>query len=292
MANAYLLTGDQEYINTLRRQLDNFYVNKKIIDGIEMIPKNYGIHINRDEPKKINVFDRKGEKLYIPDGKGVEGWYNWTPDLFISNLIDIYLWSMDRKDLERIQKNEWISFLEGKNPDFPAESFRSQLGFIRKQMEDIRNDQTTPDTRLADWALEFEPSGFWPPSESNLNKMLRLLMGGNISGRVWSLHTRVRYFDADKHRAGLPDDVAALVTKIEQGITWVTLVNTNQVESRSLFVQTGSYGEHQCLSVTTNGVEYAVNNRYFKVKLDPGTGAELVISATRYTNQPTVAFPW
>jgi hypothetical protein len=287
MANAYLVTGDQGYINALRKQIDNIYANKKNIDGVDMIPQNYGIHIERDQPRKFNVFDVRNEKLYIPDGKGVEGWYNWTPDLLPSEMIDLYLWSMDRKDLERIPKTPqtgWISFLEGNNKNYPEESLRKELEFVRNKMEEMRNEPSTPDTRLADWALEFNPA--------TVNELLRLMVGGNLTGRIWSLHTRVRYFDPEKYRAGLPDDVASLVTKMDGGITNVTLVNINQVKSRRVIVQTGAYGEHECLSVKIGDKEFPVNSRHFEVKLDPGAGADLTISVKRYANQPTLSFPW
>jgi hypothetical protein len=285
MANAYMLTGDPSYVNALRKQVDNLYDNKKTINGVEMIPRNYGIHIDRDQPREYNVFDVKDKKLFVPDGKGVEGWYNWTPNLLIPELIDIYLLSMDKKDLERISKDSWISFLEGNNPNFPVESLRNQLGFIRRQMTNMRNETSTPDTRLADWAIEFNPA-------TNTGDLVRLMMGVNLTGRIWSMHARVRYFDPEKYRAGLPEDVAALVTRMDGGVTNVSLININQVRSRKVIIQTGAFGEHQCQSVRIGDKEYPVNNRSFEVQLDPGAGAELIISAKRYANQPSWSFPW
>ena len=85
MANAYMLTGDPSYVNALRKQIDNLYANKKTINGVDMIPRNYGIHIDRDQPRKFDVFDIKDDKLFVPDGKGVEGWYNWTTNMLIRN---------------------------------------------------------------------------------------------------------------------------------------------------------------------------------------------------------------
>jgi hypothetical protein len=284
MANAFMLTGDPTYIDALRKQIDNIYANKKTINGVEMIPRNYGIHIDRDKPRKVNVFDVKDGKLFIPDGQGVEGWYNWTPNLLVSELIDIYLWSMDNKDLERIPENGWISFLKGNNPNYPAESLRSELEYIRNQMKRVRDDPTTPDTRLSDYAEEFSPV--------TVNELVRLMLGSNLTGRIWSLHTRVRYFDPEKYRAGLPEDVASLVTKMDGGITHVILVNINQVKSKKVIVQTGAYGEHECLSVKIGDKDYPVNDNHFEVNLDPGTGAELIISVKRYANQPSLAFPF
>ena len=76
--NAYLLTGDDGYIDTLRRQMDNLYAQKKVVDGQLMIPQMYG--------------DPRGYKY-----SGREEWYRWTTNLFIDRLMEIYLWSMDRK---------------------------------------------------------------------------------------------------------------------------------------------------------------------------------------------------
>ena len=284
MGNAYLVTGDPSYIDALRTQMDNIYANKKIINGVAMVPTSYGIHIDRDKPRKYDVFEVVEGKLDVPNGQGVEGWYNWTPKLHISELIDIYLWSMDRKDLGRVRGNGWIDFLEGARPAYPEESLRKQLEIIRGRMEDMRNDPTTPDTRLADWSLKYNPA--------NVNELLRLMLGGNLTGRIWTLHTRVRYFDPEKRRAGLPPDVASLVTKMEGGITRIKLVNINQLTSRKVVVQTGAYGEHECLWVVIGDKEYPVKRRHFTVHLDPGAGAELIISVKRYANLPTLSFPW
>jgi hypothetical protein len=79
---------------------------------------------------------------------------------------------------------------------------------------------------------------------------------------------------------------------MEGGITNITLVNINQLEPREVIIQTGAYGEHQCLWVSTANNKYPVDRRHFTVRLDPGAGAELAISVNRYANQPTLAFPW
>lgn len=284
MGNAFLATGDPSYIDVLRSQMDNIYRQKKVIDGVEMVPRNYGIHMDRDRPRKFNVFDVVDEKLDIPDGEGVEGWYNWTPDLFTSELIDIWLWSMEKKDLDRITDSGWIDFLKGDNPDYPETALEEQLEYIRSRTASMRLDPTTPDTRLADWSLWFQPV--------DVNPLLRLTLGGNLTGRIWTLHTRVRFFDPEERRAGLPRDVASLVTGMEEGVTKLTLVNINQLEPRNVVVQTGAYGEHRCRWVEAGGKQYPVGNRYFTVRLEPGSGAEITISAERYANQPTLSHPW
>lgn len=74
--------------------------------------------------------------------------------------------------------------------------------------------------------------------------------------------------------------------------THLSLVNLNQIESRTVVLQTGAYGEHQCKSVKAGDREYEVDTLYFDVHLGPGAGTELVIKARRYSNQTTPAFPW
>ncbi|MFA6472938.1 MAG: hypothetical protein WCU00_12955, partial [Candidatus Latescibacterota bacterium] len=243
-------------------QIDNLYAAGKTIDGTFMIPHHYGD----------------------------DGWYGFSKDLSIHELVKIYLWSMDPKDLKRISQDSWISFLLGKNPKYPEEALNKDLSSIRSSMDRVRNDPTSPDTRLADWLLE---NGFNPVTTTDL---VQLMTGGQLYEGMdrtsGILHCRVRYFDPEKRRAGVPEDVASLVTAMDMKMTKVTLVNTNQVEPRDVIVQTGAYGEHQCVRVETGDKVYPVNSRFFYVRLEPGTGAELVIYANRYANTPTMAFPW
>ena len=50
-------------------------------------------------------------------------------------LAEIYFWSMDPKDLERVPKTGWIGFLEGKEPQYPEQALRQDLEFVRAQSE-------------------------------------------------------------------------------------------------------------------------------------------------------------
>jgi hypothetical protein len=106
------------------------------------------------------------------------------------------------------------------------------------------------------------------------------------------LHVRLRYFDPERLRAGLPEDVAALITAMDAGSVRLTLVNVNQVAPRTVIVQGGAYGEHQILDVSIQGVAQGINGRHFAVRLGPGAGAELLIRDRRYDNQPTMSMPW
>ena len=145
----------------------------------------------------------------------------------LDRLTEIYLWSMDRKDLERIPTDRgWIGFLEGKNPTYPEKEMADDFEHIRKRMELMRNDSTSPDTRLADYLQGIVPA--------TTDTLVQLTLGGYFAaGRIWVLHSRLRYFDPEKRRSGLPEGVAALVEKLTSDSVTVTLVNTNQLEPQS-----------------------------------------------------------
>jgi hypothetical protein len=265
--NALLLTGDQAYVNVLRRQLDNIYAQKKVVDGKTLLPQMYG--------------DPRGYKF-----NGKPEWYQYGPNLLTDRLTEIYLWSMDRKDLERVPtKQGWIGFLEGNDPDYPVKALQADMGRVRRRMEQIRNDATTADTRLADYLLEMNPAA--------TDVLTNLTMGGYFAnGRIWALHSRFRYFDPVERRAGLPQDVAALVEKLSADSATVTLVNTNPVEPKVLVVQAGGYGEHQFDSANVGGQPVAIGAPFVTVRLEPGAGSRVDFQMTRYKNAPTVAFPW
>ena len=86
------------------------------------------------------------------------------------------------------------------------------------------------------------------------------------------LNARLRYFDPVRKRAGVPEDVGALVSEITDTKTVVTLVNLSKTEARTVIVQGGAYGEHQLQSVTVDGKTTPVNSALLTVQLAPGSG--------------------
>ena len=265
-SNALLLSGDQAYVHVLRRQLDNIYAQKKVVNGRTLLPQMYG--------------DPRGYKH-----PGPPEWYQYTENLFSDRLTEIYLWSMDRQDLERVPRTGWIGYLEGQDAGYPVKALEADFAHIRRKVEQIRSDATTPDTRLADYLLDFNPAA--------TNALVNLMWGGYFaSGRIWVLHSRFRYFDPVARRAGTPPDVAALVEKLGADAATLALVNVNPVEARTVIVQAGGYREHQFDAVTLNGQTTPVGGPLLTVRLEPGCGARLQFRMTRYKNQPTLAHPW
>jgi hypothetical protein len=102
----------------------------------------------------------------------------------------------------------------------------------------------------------------------------------------------VRYFDPVQRRAGIPEDVAALVEKMTKDETVINLVNLNQTEPRSVIIQGGGYGEHQILSAQIDGNALDVNGYWCTVRLEPGCGGQVTLKMKRYANAPTMLLPW
>jgi hypothetical protein len=255
--NAYFLTGDDRYLDPWRKQIGLVNAQKKLVDGREMYPHMYGD----------------------------QGWYAYSPRKYDDGAPELWYWSMRTEDRERLPTNGWLAYLDGRDPSYPERALRADFGTIRRRVAGLHEDTTTPDTRLADDPMEFNPA--------TVGTLVQLMLGGILPGRTGSiLHCRVRHFDPQARRAGLPEDVAALVESLSADEATIVLVNVNQTEPRSVIVQAGGYAEHQFTSVVLDGREVLVDRPDIAVHLAPGAGARMVLKMRRYTNAPTLAPPW
>ena len=254
--NALTLTGEPRYPDVWRKMIATINGNAKVEDGQTLYPHMYGD----------------------------EGWYSFTPQPYSQGALDVWYWSMDPEDLKRVPDSPWIDFLSGENPDFPVRALEREFETIRRKIEGVKADTSTPDTRLCDDTLKYNPA---------INSCLtQLMMGGLTPRHGEALNCRVRYFDPENRRAGIPADVAALVETLTADQTVVTLVNVNQVESREVIVQAGAYGEHQITAVSVDGRKVSCDSPYTALQLSPGAGARVTLDMGRYVNQPTFTFPW
>ena len=156
---------------------------------------------------------------------------------------------------------------------------------LHARLEEMWADEATADTRMSD-----DPNTINPAITETLTK---LMLGGLPTGRVGGpLHCRLRYFDPESRRAGIPEDVAALVSRLSNDEVTVSLVNVNQTETKTVIVQGGAYAEHQIKNARLHGNIVSVDSPHFTVHLGPGAGGELTLKMRRYANQPTFSFPW
>ena len=90
--NAVLLTGEGKYLEAWRTMIDTVNEQGRRIDGKMMYPTMYGD----------------------------KGWYGFVPAKFSSSALQLWYWSMNPGDRERLGDDAWLSFLEGKNPGYPG----------------------------------------------------------------------------------------------------------------------------------------------------------------------------
>ena len=305
--NAFLITGgDDRFLDTLRVQMGILLRNRLEHANGHMLPP-----------------DRYNDE---------QGWYSpmWSVN-YARALADIYLHSFKTEDWEKIeeteslpfthdegaQKNdysheyEWLAYLKGRHPGYPDRILRLNLERIRRHVKRVRADNSDPATWRSDQAHDFLPLG--------MEGLLQLMTGTATphwgSGLTFG---ELRYFDPRNDRAGMPEDVAALVEKIEPDHLALVLVNTHQTEPREVLVQAGAYGQHTFTQVkfpvpaaeppplvdnkgriesfrtdpgqAAESVE--VNRHFFRVLLEPGCGGRLELGLQRHDRRPSLAFPW
>jgi hypothetical protein len=268
--NALLLTGNQAYTQVLRRQIDNLYAAKKVENGRVLLPRYYG-----DQGWYGHHDGESGSAGGLTNLREVE--------------TDIYLWGLEPRDLDRLPKRGWTGYLASGDAGYPLAAFQQGIEEIRRAAARLRADTSTPD---------FPPhatrgAGMNPVAASAL---VNLTLGGNDphgSGHgPLPLHTQLRHFDPDRRRAGLPEDVAALVERIRpEGLT-LTLVNTSPFHARTITIQAGGYGEHHFTTAIVGDRTVSIDAPYFNVRLVPGAGDTFTLGLRRYVHQPTLAFPW
>ena len=255
--NALMMTGDLGYADVWGNMLDVINSNSKTVDGKKMYPQRYGD----------------------------DGWFLYSPSKFSQGAMEVYYWTMAPKDRKRVSDGGWIGYLEGKNPGFPEQALRGDFENIRRKVAAMRQDETTPDTRLSDDPMKYNPA--------STVALIHLMLGGiHPQHRGAVLHCRLRYFDPIARRAGLPADVGALVEKLTADSVTVSLVNVNQSEARTVVVQAGGYAEHQFKGLKIGDRDVPLDGTTFTVQLAPGAGAKLQLRTARYANQPTMVFPW
>jgi hypothetical protein len=261
--NALLVTGDRKYVDAWRDMMAAVNSHAREVDGRKQYPTMHG----------------------------ADGWYGWRDVPWNVGALEVWYWSQKPQDLERIggpsatPGNGWVAFLQGRNPGYAEQALERDLRAIQQRLSAVRRDTSTPERRLADNMLDRNPAA--------TEAMVQLMWGALVPGREGGLlNARLRYFDPARKRAGVPEDVAALVSELSDTRTVVTLINLNPSQPRAVIVQGGGYGEHQLVSVASGGQTTPIDSPVVTVRLDPGCGRRLVLEMTRYANAPTVKHPW
>ena len=256
--NALWVSGDQKYVDAWRNMINSVNSNARTNNG----------------------------HLEYPTMHGEQGWYGWQGRPWDIGALEVWYWSMKPEDLKRLgQRDGWMSYLQGEAPDYPETALQRDLQTIRARVNAMRRDQSTPEKRLADNMLNLNPAA--------TSALVQLMWGGlppGVDGGL--LNARLRYFDPVRKRAGVPDDVGALVSEMTDTKAVVTLVNLSKTEPRTVIVQGGAYGEHQLETVTLGEKTTPIQSPLLTVQIAPRSGQRLVLQMKRYANPPTALHPW
>ena len=261
---ALMVTGDTKYLDLLRLHLDTLVNNGREENG----------------------------RLLVPCKHTDEGWTDFRP---ITPHPPIHLWtaSMEERDYQRLETlrrgceeewaqvdqrgprslddRAWTRFLAGEFPDYPTQILQANYREVCDRLDKILRDQQDPTKLDVHW---------WQQVNPVVTEALVHLTTGGPQTIYWGglAQGRVRYFDSQTQRPGLPQDVAALVTKLEAQSLDLTLVNLSPSTTREVTIGAGSFGEHRFLQVRSNADELTINDTYFEVHLQPATEIELTIT--------------
>jgi len=352
-SNALLVTrGDAGYLELIRSNIDQLIANGKNYNGSFLVPYKHGGRgwfsfrpLARTYPVSLwylSMLDADWQRIEKLRQASTVDWHVATKSSYPNNdyatlpepmgdcegcdIDGLHDWNRVadiRNKTDNGHDGPWVRFLAGANPDYPRRILRQAYGQVNYRMKMIRENVLL---------LEYDPRGTEKidPAQVDLKNvhehhwmtvspvtteaLIQLTLGGpQIQYNGGLLHTRVRYFDPDARRPGLPPDVAALVTKISAGQTQLELVNLSPFDTRRVIIQGGMFGEHQFGRVSyrkrtdkdpiqpdffaraepvLSGETVEVNRKFFEVELPPGTGQTLEIETKRFANKPTYAFPW
>lgn len=279
--NAVLLTGDFRYLDIPRGQLDRMLDLGRVEDG----------------------------RLLVPHRHTDEGWTTFRP-LSPEYPLQIWYMSQDPRDaarLERFPEREtawkevlpgrgkgddihiapWYCYLQGQHPAYPGQILDAQWAEVARRMQRMWRDDGDPE--------EWDVHHWQEINPVHTEALLQLTCGGpQIIYHGGLAHLRLRYFDAEARRPGLPPDVGALVSKLDHESVTVTLANTSPLRERRLVIQAGAFGEHSFTTATDLTVEsppVAIDDQHLAVVLPPGCSVHLRLGIRRYVNQPSYAQP-
>jgi hypothetical protein len=279
--NASLLSGDLSYLDIPRSQLDRMIELGKEEDGQMLVP-----HRHTDE-----------------------GWTAYRP-LEPKHASQLWYMSQDPRDRARLDAmpqtrttwldvapgrakgddlhfGPWFCYLDQRNPDYPRRILEEQYAETARRMEKMRNDSGNPE----DWDVHH-----WQDiNPVHTEGLIQLTCGGpQIVYHGGLLHVRLRYFDTEERRPGLPADVAGLVSHLDADSTTVEWVNTSSIHERKMTVQAGAFGEHAFTSVedlSEEGSKKEIDGKTLDVVLPPGKSIKLKLGMKRYCHAPSYQQP-
>jgi hypothetical protein len=321
---ATLANADDSYLNLPRQVLDTVIAlgrRARASGSDSSIRRRWLAHLGPAADQ---------ETLLVPYRHSDRGWFDWNP---VQTSVPMALWhySDDPADRERLDalrrasgyswskvrafrdkeeaghEEPWYAYLTGDAPDYPVAALAAAHAQARRRlalMEQLAGEEVRePDIHR------------WQNLNPVVTEVLTQLTWGapQVVYNGGATQARLRYFDADRRRPGLPSDVAALVSSIDPNATTVTLVNLSGTRTRTVVVQAGAFAEHDIASARyeTAGpgwtgsesdyiarepelsvAEPETSGPWLDVVLPPGCQVTLTMSLRIRVRTPAMRTPW
>ena len=313
--NAVLLTGNYKHLDLARSQFDLIWSLRKEVDGIIKVPHRH--------------FDSGWDDYRTPSPRHMI--YLWTTSMAeedlerISQLPRDNDWnviaipgvsgrdSLTGRDTKHYIANTlpWFQFIQGELPNYPVEILKANIELIDTQLRKMRSQTGDPrgwdtydpatadevvglDLRIDGYQIhawqEFSPIYFEGLAQMTMGAPMHISHGG-------LQHGKVRFFDGDQQRPGLPSDVGAIVDSLSATSIGMKISNTSTTASHSLVIQAGAFGEHKFTSVeikleSGSSQKHQIESKWFQIDLGAQAGATLIFTVERYVNSPSYETPF
>jgi hypothetical protein len=320
--NAALVTKDDAALDVVRTMLDTVLAEGRtgtVADSTYSLRGGWMARFG-------DASGRPG--LLVPYRHGADGWFDYGP-LQLDLPLWLWWWSRPPADRERLEraiagipptadpvapfrdKEEagheagWYAYLRGSLPEYPVRALEMALGQVARRTAMMLADDRDPDAAHLH---------FWQRVNPVVTEVLTQLVAGapQVLYNGGLGFTALRYEDVDRGRPGLPDDVAALVHRLDAAGIGVQLVNTSSVHTRTVRLRGGRFGLDRIVRVDATAEEpggwpgpsgtYAAPERpritrsfdcddELVVLLPPAHVAELDLTIARATGSPRHHFP-
>jgi hypothetical protein len=257
-------TGDDSYLDMVRPALDRIIAQGKVMTFTEAdssLQSKWTVQLGEDVHTPT---------LHVPFRYDDRGWFDYNP-MLMAVPTALYHHSSSTGDRERIERlreaggydwrtvrsfrskeeagheEPWLAYLAGDDTDYPEKILAAAQAQVRHRLArmELYRDRDVPEADIHLW------------QQSNpvvTEALVQLTWGGpQVVYNGGLQQARVRYYDADARRPGLPPSVSALVSSIDPEATVVELVNLDPDQARSVIVQAGAFAEH-----TFRAVEHTV----------------------------------
>ncbi len=261
--NASLVSGDSSFLDVTRTVLDTVLEH-----AITAPPAEANFSLSQFWRARYGPGANE-PALLVPHRHGTDGWFDFGP-MQLEFPLWLWWWTREEQDRTRLQRvldgmpeaawdvqpfrdkmesghdAPWLAYLDGEDPDYPARALSMALGQVARRVAVMEAEHPDPATvHLHYW--------------QRVNPVVTEVLSQLITGTPQTLYngglpfSALTYEDLDRGRAGLPQDVAALVTSLAQDRIEVELVNLSATRTRRLLIRASRFGEHRLQQVESHG---------------------------------------